>query len=313
LLLGALGVKSYLDFSNRIDSAQHIVTQKLDEAQKKIASVQRDADTAFEEYKRLKARFDIASHIAEEVEALTKKVNSIEEKVGFTPSSTLPPEIKGQLESSFYQFQTYLRNLGYQPPDGQVEIDVPEKIMPGTVVFYDEKRHRMVINSEYVSNPSVLYHGYMIHVLYSKGGIPNDPGSKLWAYYAIASGLATYFSCSFNNNPQSMDGSGTLANKRRFNELKPDVSSAMSDGPEIWGGAFWDIRQRLDQSLADRLLFKAWFLFRPDEARTDRGAKFVKKLLEMDQALGDGKHREQLRSIFEVRGLTLGKLSAGSS
>ena len=169
LLLGFIGIKTYSDFSKRVERAQHIVTQKLDEVQQKALGIEKNADTLIGEYQKLKTQFADASHLAAEVETLTKKVNRIEEKVGFTSSSKLTPEIKKQLESSFYQFQTYLQNIGYHPTGGNVEIDVPEEMPAGAIAYYDDENHRMVIDSKYASDPDFLYREYMHHVLfYSK-------------------------------------------------------------------------------------------------------------------------------------------------
>jgi uncharacterized membrane-anchored protein YhcB (DUF1043 family) len=143
LLLGFLGIKTYSDFSNRIESTQRIVNQKLDEAQKKASEIQKDADALIGDYQKLKAQLADASRLAKDVETLTEKVNKIEEKVGFTSSSKLTPEMKKRLTLAINKFQTYLKNLGYKPPmDSSVEIDIrEEKKMPyfGMIAEYDKK------------------------------------------------------------------------------------------------------------------------------------------------------------------------------
>jgi len=71
-------------------------------------------------------------------------------------------------------------------------------------------------------------------------------------------------------------------------------------GTETWGSIFWQMRQLLGQVAADKLLFDAWFALHPDDVQTDRGASFLRKLLEIDTA-----HQSQIKAIFAGRGLTL--------
>jgi hypothetical protein len=312
VVLGFLGVRTYADFSGLVKRAQQDISRNFEEAQKRAAMMKSEADTLTAGFEQLKSRLADTNRLANEVQALSKKVDRIEEKVGFTSSSKLTPKIKRQLESAFYKFQTYLQQLGFQPKGGTVDIDVPEKMIePGALAYYDSDSHRMVIDRKYASDPDLLYREYMHHVLYS-GDLPEDAKGTLWPYYAIESGLATYFACSFNNNPRSAEKTASLAGgdfkiwdlstERKFSEIQPNVGSAMTDGTEIWGGAFWEIRQLLGQTAADRLLFKTWFAVRPGDVRKDRGASFVKKLLELNQTEERGKHADQIRAVFEKRG-----------
>ena len=137
----------------------------------------------------------------------------------------------------------------------------------------------------------------MHHVLYPKK-IPNEAPY----YYAIESGLAWYLPCSYigDPNPAKDTSSWDLTKKRQFAEMKSDLGSAMMDGTEIWGGAFWELRQKLGQATTDKLLFAAWFSISNETIKTDHGASFIRKIVELGKA-----HEAEIRAVFTQRGFPM--------
>jgi hypothetical protein len=241
-------------------------------------------------------------------------VDRIGEKLGFTASSNVSADIKQQLHTAFTKFQNYLLGIGYHAKGDRIGVDVRDKMdSPGNIAYYDPENSMMVIDRRFASDPDLLYREYMHHVLYSVRGVPSDP-MALWAYNSIESGLATYFPCSFNDNPKLAEktaaiyGEGfhiqDLSRVRQFSELRPESGLAILNG-EIWGSVFWELRQNLRKGPSDRLLLDAWFKLEPGEVRTDQGASFVRKLLEVDDGLGKGEHKELIRRIFKNHGLSI--------
>lgn len=298
-LLGVLGFKTYSDFAKQIEAIGSQVTRRLADAQSNATLLKSEADTLNREYQKLRAQLADSTALAGQVKTLSEKVDVIGARLGFTLSSKVTPELKNHLELSLRKFQQYLHTLGYQGTDERIEIDLPDKIENGILAYYDPNKKRMVIDSKIASNVSVLYREYMHHVLYPDG-LPKDPGLKLWSYYAIESALAWYLPCSFLDNPQQEVSPWDITKKRSFTELRPDLNSAQRDGTEIWGGAFWEMRQSLGQVTADKLLLKTWFQLKPEEVRADRGVSFVRKLMDADEA-----NQEKIRGIFNGRGLLL--------
>ena len=90
-----------------------------------------------------------------------------------------------------------------------------------------------------------------------------------------------------------------LDNKLSLSTIGPQTS--IYDAAEIWGGAFWEIRQIVGQAITDKLLFSTWMSMRPSNVRSD----YAKKILEADQILEDGKRLDTIRSVFSRRGLNL--------
>jgi hypothetical protein len=290
---GLLGFKTYSDLSGKIEEAK----TKVETAQQAAAQLKAEGDSLASEYQKLRTQFSDTAALGEQVKSLSAKVDVIGEKLGFTPTSKISPEAKGRIEATFAKFQNYIKGLGHQGTGEPISIDVREKMDQAMISYYIPDKRMMVIDSKYISEEAIVYREYMHLVLYPNGIPKEDP-----LHYAIESGLAWYFPCSFIGDPKPARTvtSWDLTKKRRFAEMRSEFGSALVDGTEIWGSAFWELRQILGQSAADKLLFDAWFAFGADEVRNDGGASFVRKLFSLDKP-----HEAQIRAVFVQRGLSL--------
>jgi hypothetical protein len=294
VVLSVLGIKTYSDFTGKIDAGTAKVAEQLATAEARVKKLRQEGDTLEDAYKELRTRYNDTSELADQLNVLSTKVDAIGEKLGFTPTSKISAEGKHQLKATFARFQNYLMGLGPQGAVGPVSIDVRDKMDGGMISYYDPSKRMMVIDSKYISESAVIFRESAHNVLVPKG----MPGATPH-YAAIESGLAWYLPCSFigDPNPARSVSSWDLTKKRQFAEIRSDAASALTDGTEIWGGAFWELRQRLGQSTTDKLLFEAWFAISPDYAKTDRGASFVRKVLEIGKP-----HEAEIRAVFAERG-----------
>lgn len=300
LILSILGISTYRDFSTQVDKAKSDVATQLAAAQAGAKKLKDEGDSLASDYQKLRAQFSDTAALGEQLKNLSAKVDVIGEKLGFTPTSKISAEARSNLEASFAKYQNYVKGLGYRGMTGSLSFDIRDKMEVGAIAYYDPDKRMMVIDAKHVGDPAVVSREYMHHVLYSSG-MPSDPDSVLTDYYAIESGLAWYFPCSYLGNPNpSPASSWDLAKKRQFSEMRPTVSSAMIDGTQIWGSAFWELRTVLGQSVADKLLFEAWFKLKPEDVKAGNRASFVRKLLELAPA-----HEAQIRAAFTQRGLSL--------
>jgi hypothetical protein len=281
LILGVLGIKTYNDFSTQIDKAMADAAAKLTSVQERAAKLQSESDSLASVFQKLRTQASDTTALAEQVKTLSAKVNVIELR----------------LEDAFAGFQDYVKSLGYRSGAGTFDVDVREKMPAGKPAYYDPDRRKLVVGREYVTDVIILYRAYMLQVLSSSG-----PDISLLDYSAIYSGLATYFSCSFVDNPRPNPDTTIwdLAKKRPFTELKPTDDSVLIDGTEIWGSAFWELRTILGKNVADKILIDAWFNLHAEKVRADRGASFVRKLFDLDKT-----HEAQIRAVFVQRGLSL--------
>lgn len=309
LVLGLLGVKTYGDFSAQVQKIETDFSAKVQKIETdttaNMSAVQDDAkklkaagDTLTSEYAELQKRFQDTSAIADKLQEVSDKVEKISERLNFTATSHLSEAVKKKIGQSFAAFQQYVQGLGYRPASGRIDVDVRDDIeATGTIAFYDPEKHRMVIDSKYVSDPPVLYREYMHHVLFA-GGAPKADTDKAWTYYAIESGLAWYLPLSYQGTPSSPSSNWNLASPRTFDQIQPNAASAQIDGTEIWGATFWDLRKALGRDTTDRLLYRAWGQLHPEDVASDRGVAFEKILLAADPA-----HAATIQDIFARRGL----------
>ena len=231
----------------------------------------------------------------------------------FVPSPALSEDLKTQLNKSLSGFRTYLSSIGFASDTRPISID----IRPGTIVQEQEgsgvalwlpKTNTMAVASAFAADqPSVMRQ--LAHPL-----IDLRLGYDSRHYWAIESGLASYFPCSFVSEPV-LGGHASeagrrifppqdLRTQRKFGEIDlSDWASVQNDGSEIWGGALWRIREIMGQSQGDRIIALAWrdlLAQKPEDARAY--VAFGTVLVNRSSAI-DNKYTSPVRSALEQRGL----------
>lgn len=255
--------------------------------------------------------FEFAT-LQQKVETLGAKVERLE-NFTFEPSVALSPELQTGLQSSFNSFQDYLTKLGYESQTANVRVLVDPKLKDN--VYYDNESNRIVLGEPFARDTDAVFREYTHHALLAKTGL--DGGNMSNEQQAVESGLADYFACSFNNDPlfgeksihlfrkypgfENKAAIRNLGNDRKFDEV--GANSELHDVGEIWGGVFWELRERLGQPVADKLLFSSWVASRSLNTLNDFGVAFVKSLLKTAQSLDDGEHDRDIQAIFRRRGL----------
>jgi hypothetical protein len=235
--------------------------------------------------------------------------NAGPERINFTSSAALTPEVKENLSKILSSFQKYSKTIGFQISDDKVAVTITPGLDP--IAYYEPSEKSITVGSEYADDSNTVLRQYAHHLLMSSNNsIPNDNG-----YYAIESGLASYFPCSFSNHPIIGDKSGAaskgldspqkLVNNRKFSEISlKDWASVQTDGSEVWGGAFWEIHELLGQEMADKLLYSTWVNLK---ASTNEGRAypyFVRMLQDADNTIEGGKHVAEIQGVLKRRGLT---------
>jgi len=227
----------------------------------------------------------------------------------FTPSSALTPELQRNLETSFQNFKAYLVKLGFEVPSETISV----KISPGTMVdnqgvaLWEPTTHSILVASAFASDDVSVLRQFA-HNLLAPKELPS------WDYYAIESGLASYFPCSFTDHPMVGDRASEagkailppqdLRKRRKFAEVQLSKwDSVQNDGSEVWGGALWQIRQVLGPEAADRLIANTWQTL--PHGGEPAYESFANSLLANLRSIEGGRYTEQVREIFRGRGLRL--------
>lgn len=227
-------------------------------------------------------------------------------------TSALTPELKAASDTTLTDFEGYLIKAGFQVKKGEVQyafVDGSSIKRGGReyISLYDPKKNSLEIAAAYKDEKNFLLHEYMRHVLTPPTKRVPDTStlSPSWAYYAIESGLADYYSCSFAAQPRWESKSGLsvdLTSNHAFSEISLREVLDNDKAGVVWGAAFWKLRQQLGKEVADPLLAATWKSWYPSDTTTDASAEFVQKLIELHKAAG-GKSENEILEIFRSRGL----------
>ena len=235
------------------------------------------------------------------------------------PSSALTPQLENEMQAALTTFQQHLTESGFRiRATGTIKYEV----VPGNIIktdegefyaLYDSDTVTMKVASKYAGDLDLIRHEYMRHVLSD-----HDHGLAVWLEdgsgwlnsFAVSSGLATYFPCSVKGSPVFAANHAELRveleNDRKFRGQVHDFARADDIGNRVWGGAFWELRERFDEpKSADRLLASAWTAWQPKDPDANLFVEFANKLIEIDRLQDNGQHIADIQEILRRRGLKI--------
>lgn len=293
------------------DYVQLAVSILREPDQSKVRPEMRDwAVDLLNEYSAVKLKSEVAEKL-KNGEAVLPPL----ETFAAAPSAALTPELDAKLRPALEQFQQYLSKAGFRiAASGQVKYAVVEGdkksgLINGYASFYNERT--LTVARQRLNDYDLIRHEYMRHVL-----DPDFPKSRdydderWWSYFAVNSGLALYFPCSFKNAPvfagDDREFRFELQNDRKFQRRPRDMDEADLTGNQIWAAAFWELREKMgDPAAADSLLALSWVGWKPSDPAADLSAEFVGKLIEVDRTRFGGRHENLIREVFRNRGLAV--------
>jgi hypothetical protein len=263
---------------------------------------------------------------SQQVEALSSRVWTVE---SFTFSGRVTPDAERQLNEALQQFHSYLESLGLQldQPHPTVHIGPLESedrdlsyAYADYNAFYAGSKNMIVVGEKLVDDPDVVLREYSHHVL--RALAPNSDlawgggTERQRALAGIWSGLADYLPCSFKGDPhfgalsahvfnemspgRHLPYIRNLDNSRRVDKEEKEAPFFPQDIGEIWGGAFWELRELLEQDVTDRGLLDAWKALDSSGPMSNIPTLFVDKLIEV---LPSTENRDDLVRLFRIRNL----------
>ena len=186
---------------------------------------------------------------------------------------------------------------------------------------FDFPSWRGALSPPVAADSSLLRREYALYVCRVMSRIP--PSSRIDTAgierHALLSGLATYLTCSFEGAPRFGDDPSAVYERvtsptgqafrhwdlrtvRKFDDVRPGLSSAFGEGTEAWGGLLWDLRAVSGAAVADRIALRAWL----DLALTDEtqplATRYAGALVRADRALAGGAHAQAIEAAFARRG-----------
>lgn len=221
---------------------------------------------------------------------------------GFESTDSLTSSLQAHLQKLLEDYVAYSAQLGLSDVNKKVTIKVDKLDSPNA--FYDRVHNSITIDIRMASDPGVPLREFTHHLL-----MPVDPpGSEKVQHAAIESGLADYFACSFLDNPKmgeiaakSIDPTlpyiRMLANDLKFSTTIKESHQA----GEIWGGAFWAIRAKLQREAADSILVAAWQKMVWTQPESTTALSFVEAILSAARAKGSAQDVEAIKDILRAR------------
>lgn len=309
VVLTLLGYQTYAELQKRIELAKQEVEPRLNAARIVAKKVETDSAQLRDNLTKQRAELAALMVIGEEVNELTGKVAKLED-IAFEPLEGVSRSEVAALQSALNGFRLYLGRLGYAS-SRPVRVVVGDKV-PNA--FYDEATRRLVIGRAFMNAPDALYYAYTQRALEDIAGAwTSDPKNPRVAQ--IRSALCDYYSASYRNDPQiGLRGAEALGMKpgepirdlsknRSFEDLNKIMDP--QGGGEIWGSAFWALRDKVGQSVADRLVLDAWKNIDPKQPETGFDRYFGKLLINADTRLFANSHGRTIGEILRARGLKM--------
>lgn len=304
IVLGFLGVRTYTDFVSMVKTAR-------EEALKPLQDTKKEADRIASAYRDLGAQLEATSALATKVDALSQKVTKIEQAVSFKPSALLTPALRKNLEQIFGKYYDYLKSVGFTltGPPPAVSVDPAADL---NSYYQPPPANQIVMDEAMAKLPYPGLREYTHYILFSLKGDASS-GDRT----GLESGLADYFPSSFSDQSDfgkevwalfrkrypALKINRDLENKRGFGEIQPGKTEEHESG-NVWGGAFWQLRQTIGKATTDKLLLQAWKNLDLQKSFSDL-TTFPRELVKQDERLDEGKYSQQIRDVFRARGLKL--------
>jgi hypothetical protein len=239
------------------------------------------------------------------------------QKTQFENPDALTPYVERRINLTLDRFRAYFSRLGFSPKTGSIKVRISTNKDDIPNAYYEPGKNTIVLDWRLTKDNDVVLREYAHHVLI--GEVKSDD----WWHNlgGLESGLADYFACSFKGDPEfgvnfvsearkanltiSFPNPylRTMDNRRQFmNELE------LHDEGEVWGGAFWELRESMGRDeqhnhRADVLLLKTVQHLEHPPPRAKAREAIVSQILEEDRQLYQGQHAAKIRAVFAQRGL----------
>ena len=194
----------------------------------------------------------------------------------------LSKSVRELLGPGLRDYTRHFDRLGFGKPETEIPISIRDtaNMRSGWLSYYDQEAKVVVVNRSVVGDTDFPRREYTHCIL-----LKDRPNLDLNEprMYLLESDLADYFVASFANQPRIYHVSGPPNERTLDREMSFDASmnamEAWKQGREVWGSAFWAIRESLkpQTDVADRILAIAWQRVGTADKRQDTISQFLSR------------------------------------
>ena len=319
-ILAGAGIKNYYDVVNIANDAKKSekeIANNLVLSKKLTSDSLAEAQAQLDSLKKKSAELDVELanlQKKQEIQALNiNELKSAVKNVEFKESSTLTKGLKSKLDIALKAYVEYAAKVGFKGlADGRTySIKIDETIKDNAYYVKDEG---IVISANLAGDPEYLISEFTWMLL-------NQSNEKIYERFfdeeigehlaGFGHGLKFYFPSSYDNNPVVGRAFGALTG--RLLEKKKGLFDLSVFKPfeyerephalgELWGGAFWEIREKIGSAKADRLFFETWRRLKLPGTPT-HAKFFVDAVIETNKDINANGNAKEITEAFTRRNL----------
>jgi hypothetical protein len=251
-----------------------------------------------------------------ELQILKKRVDVIEE-FPWGKLTPLSAEEMATIEATRGPYRKYLMKLGFKGTDQVIPIYSYEG--ERVDVFYLTAKEVIYVHKRLITDINTILNQSTYPILWESMNEALRDESGGAALMMLKVSLMDYFPCSYLNSPivgetfvkedaktQIVQNKGirNLDNVRNFDELTEE--SAPQEAAEVFGGAFWALRQRVTRDGSDPLIAGTWSAAKPADYEgtpSQVAARLRDLLIGQDRTRNGGKNISAIKAVFEARGI----------
>lgn len=229
----------------------------------------------------------------------------------FRPTASLTTSVVSALESSLHDYAAFLDSLGFPKTKDKIKIVIED--IGDLQAHYDKPNRTIEIDTPIAGDIDIPRFIFTDSIISESNTEVNVGYDGLSIEYAIS----FYFPCSFANRPTLASFTAAvrklktpfvrnLENNRPFTLIGSihNNEEALLAG-EIWGGAFWEVRNLIGQHLADQILAVAWRSMPRPTSMQDAHSKFIETLLSAAKSSASDGEQKKLRAALYRRGFPI--------
>ena len=284
IVLALFGWRNYSDFVSTVGKARRSVDERVRSFERQVAGFDKDLKEIETRINRVRASVAQSELLQPRVLDLEERLNTVETEL------QIDRDVPAATTKALRDFQAYLVTLGLQPSASKLRVMRTPQGGSSGVFLTADGTSTMKIDPSVVNQPDVCMTHYFTHILLSYRRMFHEASPAP----SLITALSNYFAASFTDDPQIGEG----ISKSRVVNLSHDVPFSDVRDDDAWASAFWNLRQRFGRTVADRLLFDAWFKTPDDDPLT--APSFVALITTADRRNFGGRHVDAITKLFPI-------------